>query len=184
MVTTLHSRLDLVRDFVNTLDLETGVDRIASPDELAEWFSEEGLVDDLVEPTAGEHADALAVREAIRQLLLTNNGVAADTAAASQVLDETGRKTRLGVRFVDGLPELAPEGDGAAAALGRIVAAVAELAPTPEWSRLKSCRDENCRVVFYDQSRNRSRAWCSMEVCGNREKARSFRARHGHPAAS
>ena len=47
-----------------------------------------------------------------------------------------------------------------------------------DWKRLKGCRDENCRVAFYDKSRNRSRAWCSMEVCGNREKARSFRARH------
>ena len=44
--------------------------------------------------------------------------------------------------------------------------------------RLSACRDEHCRVAFYDKSRNRSRAWCSMEVCGNREKARSFRARH------
>ncbi len=178
MVTTLHSRLDLVSDFVNTLDLETGVDRIASPEELAEWLSEEGLVDDLVEPSAAEHADAVAVREAIRELLLAHNGVDADTTAASRALDEVGRKARLGVRFVDGRPELAPEGDGAAAALGLIVAAVAELASTAEWNRLKACRDEHCRVVFYDQSRNRSRAWCSMEVCGNREKARSFRARH------
>jgi predicted RNA-binding Zn ribbon-like protein len=71
-----------------------------------------------------------------------------------------------------------PEGDGTRAAIGRIVAAVAELAPTDEWKRLKGCRDENCRVAFYDKSRNRSRAWCSMEVCGNREKARSFRKRH------
>ncbi|HLX32250.1 MAG TPA: CGNR zinc finger domain-containing protein [Gaiellaceae bacterium] len=178
MVTTLHSRLDLVRDFVNTFDLETGVDRIESPDELAEWFSEEGLVDDLVEPTSREHADALAVREAIRDLLLANNGVPADTAAASATLETVGRKTRVGVRFVDGRPVLAPEGDGAGAALGQIVAAVAELAPTAEWSRLKACRDDQCRVVFYDKSRNRSRAWCSMEVCGNREKARTFRARH------
>ncbi|HZS31058.1 MAG TPA: CGNR zinc finger domain-containing protein [Gaiellaceae bacterium] len=178
MVTTLHSRLDLVRDFVNTYDLETEVDRIASPDELAEWLSEEGLVDDLVEPSAEEHADALAVREAIRELLLANNGVVADTAAASTTLETAGRKTQLGVRFVDGKPVLAPAGDGAAGALGTIVAAVAELASTPEWPRLKACRDDHCRVVFYDKSRNRSRAWCSMEVCGNREKARSFRARH------
>jgi predicted RNA-binding Zn ribbon-like protein len=178
MVTTLQSRLDLVRDFVNTVDLETEIDRIASPDELAEWLSEEGLVDDLVEPSAEEHADALAVREAIRELLLANNGVAADTAAASATLETAGRKTRLGVRFEEGRPVLAPEGDGAGAALGQIVAAVAELASTPEWSRLKACRDDHCRVVFYDKSRNRSRAWCSMEVCGNREKARSFRARH------
>jgi predicted RNA-binding Zn ribbon-like protein len=179
MVTTLHTRLDLIHGFVNTLDLETGVDRIATPDELAEWLSEEGLVDDLVEPSDAEHADALAVREAIRELLLANNGLDADTAKASETLEQAGRKTRLGVRFEDGLPVLAPEGDGAAAALGRIVAAVAEVATTPEWSRLKACRDEHCRVVFYDKSRNRSRAWCSMEVCGNREKARTFRAKHG-----
>jgi predicted RNA-binding Zn ribbon-like protein len=180
MVTSLHTRLDLVRDFVNTVDLETEIDRIATPDELAEWLSEEGLVEDLVEPTAAEHADALAVREAIRQLLLANNGLPADTAAASATLEEAGRKTGLGVRFENGLPVLAAAGDGVAGALGQLVAAVAELATTPEWARLKACRDDHCRVVFYDKSRNRSRAWCSMEVCGNRDKARSFRARHHH----
>jgi predicted RNA-binding Zn ribbon-like protein len=178
MVTDLDSRLDLVRDYVNTLDIETGIDRISSPDELAMWFSEQGLVDDLVEPDGREHADALAVREAIRQLLLANNGIAADAEAASKTLETAGRKAGLGVRFESGRPVLAPEGDGASAAIGRIVATVAELATTEEWKRLKGCRDENCRVAFYDKSRNRSRAWCSMEVCGNREKARSFRARH------
>jgi predicted RNA-binding Zn ribbon-like protein len=178
MVTALHSQLDLVRDFVNTWDLETGVDAISSPDELATWLSEQGLVDDLVEPSRKEHADALAVREAIRDLLLANNAVPADTEAASQTLEDAGRAADLGVRFENGRPLLAPAGDGARAAIGRIVAAVAELAPTDEWKRLKGCRDDNCRVAFYDKSRNRSRAWCSMEVCGNREKARTFRARH------
>jgi predicted RNA-binding Zn ribbon-like protein len=178
MVTPTNTRLDLVRDFVNTFDLETSVDRIATPDELAEWYSEEGLVDDLVEPTSQEHTDALAVREAIRQLLLAHNGCEDDAAAASATLEAAGQKTRVGLRFVDGTPSLAPESDGAAAALGQIVAAVAELAATPEWSRLKACRDDHCRVAFYDKSRNRSRAWCSMEVCGNREKARTFRAKH------
>jgi predicted RNA-binding Zn ribbon-like protein len=182
MVTDLHTRLDLVRDFVNTLDFETGIDRIASADELALWFSEQGLVDDLVEPSEEEHEDALAVREAIRELLLANNGVDADAGAASRTLEEAGRRAHLGVGFENGRPVLAPEGDGAQAALGRIVATVAELAPTDEWKRLKTCRDETCRVVFYDQSRNRSRAWCSMEVCGNREKARSFRKRHAASA--
>jgi predicted RNA-binding Zn ribbon-like protein len=184
MVTDLHTRLDLVRDYVNTFDLEAGVDQISSPDELAVWFSEQALVDDLVEPDDRDHADAIAVREAIRELLLANNGVEVDAGAASKTLEEAGRKAGLGVRFEDGRPVLAPEGDGARAAIGRIVATVAELATTEEWKRLKGCRDENCRVAFYDKSRNRSRAWCSMEVCGNREKARSFRARHhSHSAA-
>lgn len=177
VVTDLDTSLDLVRDYVNTFDLEAGVDRISTPEELAAWFSEEGLVDDLVEPTAREHAEALAVREAIRALLLANNGVEVDAESASQTLEEAGRRARLSVRFENGRPLLAPEGEGAQAATGRIVATVAELATTEEWKRLKGCRDETCRVAFYDHSRNRSRAWCSMEVCGNREKARSFRAR-------
>ena len=184
MVTDLHTQLDLVRDYVNTFDFETGIDQISSPDELAVWLSEQGLVDDLVEPDEQEHADALAVREAIRELLLANNGAEPDTDSASKTLEEAGRKAHLGVRFENGRPVLAPESDGAQAAIGRIVATVAELAPTDDWKRLKACRDENCRVAFYDKSRNRSRAWCSMEVCGNREKARSFRARHhSHSAA-
>lgn len=178
MVTAPLTQLELVGDYVNTLDFETGIDLIATPAELASWFSEQGLVDDSVEPTRGEHADALAVREAIRELLLANNGVEADTETASKTLEEAGRKAHLGVRFEDGRPALVPEDGGARGAIGRLVAAVAELAPTDEWKRLKGCRDEHCRVAFYDQSRNRSRAWCSMEVCGNREKARSFRARH------
>ena len=178
MVTALHTQIDLVRDYVNTFDFETGIDAIATPDELAMWFSEQGLVDDLVEPSDEELADAVAVREAIRDLLLTHNGVEADSEAASKTLEEAGRKAHLGVRFEDGRPVLAPEDDGARGALGRIVATVAELAPSDEWKRLKTCCDETCRVVFYDKSRNRSRAWCSMEVCGNREKARSFRQRH------
>ncbi|HEY7420684.1 MAG TPA: CGNR zinc finger domain-containing protein [Gaiellaceae bacterium] len=182
MVTAPHTQLDLLRDYVNTLDFETGIDAIATPDELAMWLSEQGLVDDLVEPTGQEVAEALAVREAVRALLLANNGVAADASAASKTLEEAGRRARLGVRFEDGRPVLAPEGGGARGAIGRIVATVAEIAPTDEWKRLKGCRDEHCRVAFYDQSRNRSRAWCSMEVCGNREKARSFRKRHATSA--
>ena len=178
MVTDLHTQIDLVRDFVNTFDFETGIDQIATPDELAMWFSEQGLVDDLVEPTDEELADAVAVREAIRELLLVHNGVEAESDAASKTLEEAGRKARLGVRFEDGRPVLAPEDDGARGALGRIVATVAELAPTDEWKRLKTCRDETCRVAFYDKSRNRSRSWCSMEVCGNRDKQHRYRERH------
>ncbi len=178
MVTKIATQLDLVRDYVNTLDLEAGIDRISSPDDLATWLSEQGLVDDLVDPTGEELEDALAVREAIRQLLLAHNGVESDTGAASKTLEEAGREAHLGVRFENGRPLLAPEGHGTRAAVGRIVATVAELAPTEEWKRLKGCRDDHCQVAFYDKSRNRSRAWCSMEVCGNREKARSFRERH------
>ena len=109
MVTSTATHLDLVRDFVNTIDLETGLDRIATPDELATWYSEEGLVDDLVEPSDAEHREAIAVREAVRELLLANNGLEADTGSAGAALEDAGRKTRVGIRFEGGKPVLAPK---------------------------------------------------------------------------
>jgi predicted RNA-binding Zn ribbon-like protein len=46
------------------------------------------------------------------------------------------------------------------------------------WPKLKACRSDTCRWAFVDHARNRSRQWCSMSLCGNRAKARAFRARH------
>ena len=48
------------------------------------------------------------------------------------------------------------------------------LVARPEPERLKIC--PNCHWLFLDRSRNHSRAWCDMAVCGNRVKAR----RHYH----
>jgi predicted RNA-binding Zn ribbon-like protein len=45
------------------------------------------------------------------------------------------------------------------------------------WRRLKACSAETCQWAFYDGSRNRSGVWCTMQTCGNRAKARSFRQR-------
>ena len=173
-------RIDLVMDFVNTRDLETGVDVISTPEELGAWLADNELVDDVVEPSERELAEAVRVREAVRELLLAHNEKGIDTDGACNTLEAAARTARIGLRFHEGRTALEPEGDGATAALGRLVAAVADLMTTDEWKRLKACRDETCRQAFYDQSRNRSRAWCSMEVCGNREKARSFRERHAH----
>ncbi|MDR7325142.1 MULTISPECIES: CGNR zinc finger domain-containing protein [Catenuloplanes] len=45
------------------------------------------------------------------------------------------------------------------------------------WRRLKICDAETCREAFYDWSKNSSRRWCSMGVCGNRSKTRAYRVR-------
>jgi predicted RNA-binding Zn ribbon-like protein len=42
------------------------------------------------------------------------------------------------------------------------------------WARLKACPGRDCGWVFYDHSRNQSARWCSMKVCGDREKARAY----------
>ncbi|MBK1784250.1 CGNR zinc finger domain-containing protein [Prauserella sp. ASG 168] len=69
-------------------------------------------------------------------------------------------------------PALAPS-----TAVGAVFAAAARLAVLGDWPRVKICPADDCRWAFYDESRNRSRTWCSMKVCGNRQKARAFRER-------
>ena len=63
--------------------------------------------------------------------------------------------------------------------LSAIVAAVATGRADGTWERLKACRQETCRWLFYDGSRNRSSSWCSMQICGSREKQRAYRRRRG-----
>jgi CGNR zinc finger len=45
--------------------------------------------------------------------------------------------------------------------------------------RLKVCENEQCRWLFLDRSKNRSRQWCESETCGNRQRVRRFRQRLG-----
>lgn len=169
--------LELVRAFVNTLDVEAGEDGLATPTALAEWLGGHGLLETEAGARAADLERALAVREALRSLLVANNGGRADPDAAA-VLDATARTALLGLRFrPDGAAELEPEAGGVPGALGRLLAVVTASMAAGTWSRLKACRAEGCRWAFYDHARNRSRTWCSMAVCGNRTKARAYRAR-------
>ena len=60
-----------------------------------------------------------------------------------------------------------------------MLAAASAAQETGEWDRLKVCLSDECLWAFYDRSRNRSRHWCSMDVCGNRAKTRAYRAKRG-----
>jgi predicted RNA-binding Zn ribbon-like protein len=143
------SGLEEVRDFVNTADFEAGKEKLAD-------------------------AGAREVREAIRVLLRAHTGVDADVAAASHVLDRAARRAGLRVGFVHG--QLAFRSHERSRVAG-VLAAVAEAMADGSWSRLKACRSDTCQWAFIDAARNRSRQWCDMAVCGNREKARRFRSR-------
>jgi predicted RNA-binding Zn ribbon-like protein len=44
--------------------------------------------------------------------------------------------------------------------------------------RLHACASETCRWLFLDTSKNRTRRWCDMKICGNRAKARRYGAAH------
>jgi len=61
--------------------------------------------------------------------------------------------------------------------LAETAASLADLLAQGEPERLKVCENRDCRWVFYDDSRNRSRRWCDSRACGNLIKVRRFRAR-------
>ena len=62
--------------------------------------------------------------------------------------------------------------------LWQVVRSAADLLTAPELARVKQCAGQGCGWLFLDTSKNGSRRWCEMEVCGSRAKARAYYARH------
>ncbi len=176
-------RLELLRTFMNTVDLEGGEDDFSSPERLADWLIERGLLARGTTLTESDRTSAIGFRETVREVLEANAGHGTANDAVAR-LDEIAARVPLRVR-IGNSPGLEPERPtGIDAAIGRFLAIIYESVTQGTWQRLKVCRNDACRWGFYDSSRNRSGAWCTMAICGNRMKGRSFRRRHpAEPAA-
>jgi predicted RNA-binding Zn ribbon-like protein len=182
---TAPGDLELVRSFVNTVEIEPDhVDEtLLDPEALRRWLVEHGLpVGDrpLREPDLRR---AIEVREALRAFTLANNGHPLDPDAVG-TLNELATSAPLQVSFDDkGRPHLGCMQEGIDAALAALLAIVYRSMAEGTWPRLKGCYADSCMWAFYDHSKNRSGTWCSMAVCGNRAKARAHRARHRRDAS-
>ncbi|MPZ69860.1 MAG: hypothetical protein GEU71_10050 [Actinobacteria bacterium] len=174
---SLPDGLEVVAEFVNTRDIEPGTDEIATPEALKTWLVARGLLPKNTDVSVDDVARAADLREAVRALALHNNGEPVEVDASRTVLDEAARSAGFTLRFTTERANLVPDATGVAGALGMIVASIAGAMASGSWERLKTCANDECQGVFFDRARNHSRRWCSMEVCGNRIKARSFRAR-------
>lgn len=176
--------LELVRSFVNTLDLEEGVEELSSPDALVVWLAGNQLAVREMKASRADLTRATELREALRSVLMAHNGGSPASASAVQTLDRVADRAALRLRFhEDSTAELEPDADGVDAALGRILAIVHDSIAEGTWIRLKACREHSCEWAFYDHTKNRSGAWCNMGVCGNRAKARSYRERRAADGA-
>jgi predicted RNA-binding Zn ribbon-like protein len=56
--------------------------------------------------------------------------------------------------------------------LAPVVRAAAELLTSDELVRIRECGSDTCFWLFLDRSKNGTRRWGDMKVCGNRAKAR------------
>ena len=176
-MTQAPHELDLVVDFVNTLDLEKGSDELVGQG-LDDWFAAHELWADEAAPLGdSDHAQAARLREALRALMLANNGGTPDDQAGGE-LELIARRGGLGIHFApDGTVALAPSSQDFAGSLARLLVPVARASSDGSWRRVKACRAADCRWAFYDRSRNHSGVWCDMAVCGNRTKVRAYRKR-------
>jgi predicted RNA-binding Zn ribbon-like protein len=169
--------LERVRAFLNTADIEANSDTFVEPAGLAGWLVAEGLAPAGLAVSNEDLERAVEVREAMRTVLLAHNGHEV-SAQAGRTLDDAACRAKLQLRFDErGAARLEPEADGVAGALGRLLIIVHGAIADGTWEQLKACRLDSCQWAFYDHTKNHSGAWCTMDVCGNRAKARAYRER-------
>jgi predicted RNA-binding Zn ribbon-like protein len=171
--------LQLVLDFVNTLDLETQADALSFPEQLSQWLGERGLLSPGAPPVGdAEHRTAVELREALRQTMRAHTHGGPEPAAAAAVLERVAEAGRLSVGFdTGGRVRLVARDPGYPGALAQLLIPVADAAADGSWDRAKACADDECEAAFYDRSRNRSGRWCDMSICGNRTKVRAYRSK-------
>jgi predicted RNA-binding Zn ribbon-like protein len=168
----------LATSFTGTLTERRGdaVERIPTPQRLIDWLAVYGLA---VESCTTAQLDlARELRESIH---------AAATAAAIQDALPTAAVRVINDRSVQGRAAavLTPEAErrwqlGAASrvedALGVVAADAISIIAGERDGRLALCASPTCRAAFFDTSRSRTRRWCDMNTCGNRQKKARFQA--------
>jgi predicted RNA-binding Zn ribbon-like protein len=186
----------LCLDLANTLD-QRKTDRprelLSSADDLVEWGRQARAIPEQTaarlrsrkadpSATAAALARAHEVREAIFQVFSAlahgRPGPAPALAVLNAHLQDALRRRRLTSDADGRLVWSWDEEEGSVERiLWPVVLSAAELATSPERERVRECASPTCAWLFLDRSRNASRRWCDMTVCGNRAKARRHRSK-------
>jgi predicted RNA-binding Zn ribbon-like protein len=182
-------------DFVNTLDnrfSETGPDellpayedllrfaaqlRLLSPEQARKLARD-------VSPREAQRvlASAIELREALAAVLYARmDGVrlpAAQVAILERHFQEMGVHRALRTAKSQLVWSWAGQEQQPEIPLWKLAEAASDLLVSTEAERVKECGDPTCRWLFLDISKNHTRRWCDMKICGNRMKARRFQAR-------
>lgn len=178
-------------DFINTQvgAKDAAVEYLSSFADLIAWLRQAGTLDAAQakaalaswaqRPEAKQLLDqARKLRSVLREMV---QRLAAGKPAGQAVLDEINRV----LAQESGYNQLVRGADGyelrfhagrkeAAHLLTPIAAAAAELLCASEPQRIRKCGNPICTLYYYDTSKNHTRRWCSMAICGNRMKAAAF----------
>lgn len=172
---------DLARlvSLLNTAGVDGGVDELSNLAGLVEWLGPDASTG----ATAADLEAAQQLRAALRALAASNCGESLDEVALAKAAHWTARLP-VSVQFVSGGSPIVVDGEGPGRVLGEVLASYARSVETGRWRRVKLCASPTCRWTFWDGSKNGSRRWCAMRLCGSRAKMRSYRQRaHAHEGA-
>ncbi|MFF8985492.1 CGNR zinc finger domain-containing protein [Streptomyces globisporus] len=174
----------LATSFTGTLSERFGdsVERIPVPRRLIDWLAVYGLAVDSCTP---EQLDlARELRESIHAAATAAALREALPAAAVRVIDDRSVEGRAAA-------VLTPEGErrwrlGSSSvedALAVIAADAVDVISGERDGKLALCASPTCRAAFFDTSQSRTRKWCDMNTCGNRQKKARFNAARGRGEA-
>jgi predicted RNA-binding Zn ribbon-like protein len=178
----------LALDFANTVDDPLGpqhFDHIADYRGLVAWSARVGLVSNRTAAALSQAARedprraAAAVRRAasLRAALNETFGALAEGRPPAAGWDQlrpfvTAAVQKAGLASAHSGLTPAWEFEALQSPLWPVADAAYRLLTGPELQRLKRCA--GCPWLFLDHSKNGSRRWCSMEVCGTHEKIRRY----------
>lgn len=170
----------LATSFTATLTERHGnaVERIPTPQRLVDWLAVNGLAVDSC--TTAQLELARELRESIHAVATATALQDTLPASAVQILNDCSIQGRAAAI-------LTPEGNrqwrlGSEScvedALSVIAADAISIIAGERDGKLALCASPTCQAAFFDTSQSRTRKWCDMNTCGNRQKKARFKASH------
>lgn len=195
--TVLPARADLCVDYANTRywrGTEPVTEELHGLSDVLAWHVTQKVVpaatvaglkawwDERPRQADSAFAEALALREALYRIFsataLGATPAGADLDALNQALARTPPRTQLRLTDAGYAWQVAKLRPMVSDLLAPVLWSAADLLTNTRLARVRRCANDKCLYLFVDDSRNGTRRWCSMSMCGNRAKA------HRHYAKS
>ncbi len=149
-------------------------EQLGDPSSAAAWLAGQGLLPSEPEVTEAERRRLLDLREGLYTLLLAPRR--RWTRKAARLFNRTIRGAPLEISVTaDRTVRIASPDRTFDGAFGKIVSLVINCYFAGQWKRFKTCANDECGKVFYDDSRSGARKWCGRR-CGDKMRARNRRS--------
>lgn len=185
-------------DFINTQMIVRGnsTDLLGGCEDLVAWLVQARMVDKVqaaVVMTQWNNKDqeqlfeqGVTFRRTLREMvarIVTRQSIPGSAVASiNQILSRCPGYPQLVYKkggYARKFQSQAAQKDGLLAPLAE---AASDLLCSGKLSLVKKCGNQACILYFYDTTKNHTRNWCSMQLCGNRIKvAAHYQRKRNHP---